>query len=125
VDNSFFLPLSKFKGANLFFTFILFGMFIPYQSILFPISIPGLVVVIIWQFTNIWNEFLFAVTVTSEPTKQPITIALVNLADSQVVEWNIQMAGALFAALPTVIVYILLGKYFLRGLLRVLLKDNY
>jgi len=125
VDNSFFLPLSKFKGANLFFTFILFGMFIPYQSILFPISIPGLVVVIIWQFTNIWNEFLFAVTVTSEPTKQPITIALVNLADSQVVEWNIQMAGALFAALPTVIVYILLGKYFLRGLLRVLLNDNY
>jgi len=125
VDNSFFLPLSKFKGANLFFTFILFVMFIPYQSILFPISIPGLVVVIIWQFTNIWNEFLFAVTVTSEPTKQPITIALVNLADSQVVEWNIQMAGALFAALPTVIVYILLGKYFLRGLLRVLLKDNY
>lgn len=125
MDNSFFLPLSKFKGANLFFTFILFVMFIPYQSILFPISIPGLVVVIIWQFTNIWNEFLFAVTVTSEPTKQPITIALVNLADSQVVEWNIQMAGALFAALPTVIVYILLGKYFLRGLLRVLLKDNY
>jgi glucose/mannose transport system permease protein len=49
----------------------------------------------------------------------------VNLADSQVVEWNIQMAGALIAALPTVIVYILLGKYFLRGLLRVLLKDNY
>jgi glucose/mannose transport system permease protein len=49
----------------------------------------------------------------------------VNLVDSQVVEWNIQMAGALIAALPTVIVYIFLGKYFLRGLLRVLLKDNY
>jgi glucose/mannose transport system permease protein len=51
-----------------------------------------------------------------EPTKQPITVALVNLADSQVVEWNIQMAGALIAALPTVIVYIFLGKYFLKGL---------
>lgn len=51
-----------------------------------------------------------------ETTKQPITVALVNLAGSQVVEWDIQMAGALIAALPTVIVYILLGKYFLKGL---------
>jgi glucose/mannose transport system permease protein len=92
-------------------------MFEIYRKVLFPISIFGFIMVIIWQFTNIWNEFLFAVTVTSEPTKQPITVDLVNLAGSQVVEWNIQMAGALIAALPTVIVYILLGKYFLRGLL--------
>ncbi len=88
-----------------------------YTKILLPISMPGFVVVIIWQFTNIWNEFLFAVTVTSDPTKQPITVALVNLAGSQVVEWNVQMAGALLAALPTLIVYILLGRYFVRGLL--------
>ncbi|KUK66081.1 carbohydrate ABC transporter permease [Mesotoga sp.] len=93
------------------------GIFKTYLKVLFPISLPGFVVVVIWQFTNIWNEFLFAVTVTSDPTKQPITVALVNLAGSQVVEWNVQMAGALLAALPTLIVYILLGKYFLRGLL--------
>jgi len=88
-----------------------------YTKILLPISIPGFVVVIIWQFTNIWNEFLFAVTITSDPTKQPITVALVNLAGSQVVQWNVQMAGALIAALPTLIVYIILGRYFVRGLL--------
>ncbi|ACJ75400.1 ABC transporter, carbohydrate uptake transporter-1 (CUT1) family, permease protein [Thermosipho africanus TCF52B] len=93
------------------------GFFKTYSKVLFPISIPAFVVVIIWQFTNIWNEFLFAVTVTSNPAKQPITVALVNLAGSQVVEWNVQMAGALITALPTLVVYILLGKYFIRGLL--------
>ncbi len=180
--NGYIFSKVRFRGDNLIFTLILFGMFIPYQSILFPLiqflqkihlygsigglifantvyglpittlifrnyymdvpnelieaahidgtgifgaywrvlvplSIPAFVVVVIWQFTNIWNEFLFAVTVTSDPTKQPITVALVNLAGSQVVEWNVQMAGALLAALPTLLVYILLGKYFIRGLL--------
>ncbi|ANQ53782.1 ABC transporter permease [Thermosipho sp. 1063] len=93
------------------------GFFKTYSKVLFPISIPAFVVVIIWQFTSIWNEFLFAVTVTSNPAKQPITVALVNLAGSQVVEWNVQMAGAIITALPTIIIYVLLGKYFIRGLL--------
>ncbi len=91
------------------------GFFRTYSKILFPISIPAFVVVI-WQFTNIWNEFLFAVTITNDPTKQPITVALVNLSGSQVVEWNVQVAGAAITALPTMIVYLLLGKYFIKGL---------
>ncbi|HQH33525.1 MAG TPA: carbohydrate ABC transporter permease, partial [Petrotogaceae bacterium] len=88
-----------------------------YAKVLLPISVPGFVVVAIWQFTNIWNEFLFAVTVTNNPSQQPITVALVNLAGSQVVQWNVQMAGALIAALPTLLVYVFLGKYFIKGLL--------
>ena len=92
------------------------GFFGIYRWIMLPISAPGFVVVLIWQFTQIWNEFLFAVTVTS-PGSQPITVALQNMAGSQIVEWNLQMAGALLAALPTLIVYILLGRYFIRGLL--------
>ncbi len=93
------------------------GFFKVYTKILLPLSIPAFVVVVIWQFTNIWNEFLFAVTVTSNPEKQPITVALVNLAGSQVIEWNVQMAGAMITALPTLVVYIILGRYFIRGLL--------
>ncbi len=80
------------------------------------LSITGFVVVAIWQFTNIWNEFLFAVTITTSD-KQPIMVALQNLSGSQIVQWNVQMAGALLAALPTLLVYIFLGKYFVRGLL--------
>ncbi|MBL8146987.1 MAG: carbohydrate ABC transporter permease [Anaerolineae bacterium] len=92
------------------------GFFGIYRWIMLPISAPGFVVVLIWQFTQIWNEFLFAVTITS-PGSQPITVALQNMSGSQIVEWNLQMAGALLAALPTLIVYILLGRYFIRGLL--------
>lgn len=92
------------------------GFFGLYRSIILPISAPGFVVVIIWQFTQIWNEFLFGVTLT-RPDSQPITVALQNLSGSQIVEWNVQMAGALLTALPTLLVYILLGRYFIRGLL--------
>ncbi len=92
------------------------GFFGLYKHIILPISAPGFVVVVIWQFTQIWNEFLFGVTLTG-PSSQPITVALLNLAGSQVVEWNVQMAGAFLTALPTLLVYILLGRYFIRGLL--------
>ncbi len=180
--NGYVLAKWKFRGANIIFPAILFGMFIPYQSvliplvqtmqsvhlygsllglmfvhiiygipittlifrnyyasvptelveaaridgasilgvyrhILFPISLPGFIVVMIWQFTAIWNEFLFAVVLVNNPESQPITVALNNLAGSFSVQWNIQMAGALLAAVPTLLVYIFLGRYFIRGLL--------
>ncbi|MBN1483674.1 MAG: carbohydrate ABC transporter permease [Chloroflexia bacterium] len=88
-----------------------------YWRVLFPLSLPGFVVVIIWQFTNIWNEFLFAVTTLQKPELQPITVALRNLSGSQIKEWNMVMAGALIAALPTLLIYIIMSRYFIRGLL--------
>jgi glucose/mannose transport system permease protein len=185
--NGYVLSKWKFRGADILFTLMLFGMFIPYQSILIPlvqalqrmglygslqglifvhivygipittlifrnyyatiptelieaskidgasllgiyrhilvpISMPAFVVVAIWQFTSVWNDFLFGVIVTSRPNVQPITVALNNMAGSYIVEWNVQMAGSLLAALPTLLVYILLGRYFMRGLLAGSLK---
>lgn len=87
-----------------------------YTEVIFPLSIPGFVVVIIWQFTQIWNEFLFAVTMTTQEY-QPITVGLAQLAGGEAVKWNQPMAGALIAALPPLLIYILLGRYFIRGLL--------
>jgi len=104
---------ARIDGANIF------GI---YRHVLFPLSIPGFVVVMIWQFTSIWNDFLFAATVTSNPATQPITVGLNNLAGSYIVEWNVQMAGALMTALPTLLVYIFLGRYFMRGLMAGSLK---
>ena len=183
--NGYVLSKWKFRGANVIFALLLFGMFIPYQSILIPlfqflstiglygsipglilvhvvygipictlifrnyfatvprelleaarmdgasvlgifrhimlpISIPGFVVVMIWQFTSIWNEFLFAITIAQ--SQQVITVALQNLAGSLLAQYQIQMAGALLAAAPTLLVYILLGRYFVRGLLAGSLK---
>ena len=93
------------------------GILAIYRRIVVPLSGPATVVAVIWQFTQIWNEFLFGVVITNKPTVQPITVALNNLAGSFIVEWNVQMAGALLAALPTLVVYVLMGRYFVQGLL--------
>jgi len=93
-----------------------------YQRIILPLSLPGFAVVLIWQFTSIWNDFLFGVTITLDPAVQPVTVALNNLAGSYFVEWNVQIAGALLVALPTLLVYLFLGRYFMRGLLAGSLK---
>ncbi len=92
------------------------GFFGIYRNIIFPLSLPGFVVVVIWQFTQIWNEFLFAITLTSEKNN-PITVPIANLAGGEAVDWNLPMAGAILAALPTLVVYMVLGRYFIRGLL--------
>jgi glucose/mannose transport system permease protein len=104
---------AKIDGASIF------GI---YRRVMFPLSMPGFVVVMIWQFTSVWNDFLFAVTIAQNPRIQPVTVALNNLAGSYIVEWNVQMAGALMAALPTLLVYVFLGRYFMRGLLAGSLK---
>ncbi len=185
--NGYILDKWRFRGSELVFAFLLYGMFIPYQAILIPLvqflerlglydtlaglalthviygipittlifrnyyaglprelidaaaldgaglvqsyllialplSAPGFVVVGIWQFTSIWNEFLFAVTLTSAPASQPVTVALQNLAGSFAALYNVQMAGALITALPTLAVFAFLGRYFLRGLMAGSLK---
>jgi glucose/mannose transport system permease protein len=97
------------------------GFFGVYRHLALPLSAPGFAVVLIWQFTNIWNEFLFAIVLT-RPDTWPVTVALNNLAGTQIVQWNVQMAGALLAALPTLVVYIVLGRFFLRGLMAGALK---
>ncbi|NDR56731.1 carbohydrate ABC transporter permease [Aliiruegeria sabulilitoris] len=89
-----------------------------FWRILIPSSGPIIVVTIIWQFTNVWNDFLFGASFSSYDST-PITVALNNLVNSStgVKEYNVHFAGAILAALPTLIVYIVSGRYFVRGLM--------
>ncbi|ATH97344.1 carbohydrate ABC transporter permease [Dermabacter jinjuensis] len=180
--NGFVLSRWRFPGADVVFTFLLFGMFLPYQAVMIPllslvlalpidsgvpslilvhvvfgipictlifrnyfetvpeslieaakvdgagmlrtfwsvalpISIPGFVVVMIWQFTNAWNDFLFAVFFAT-PMNGPVTLALNNLANGALLtNYGVSMAGALLASAPTLVVYILLSKYFISGMM--------
>ena len=93
------------------------GFFRIYWSIFLPLSLPILMVTVIWQFTQIWNDFLFGVSFSQAGT-QPITVALNNIVNSTtgVKEYNVNMAAAVIAALPTLLVYVVAGKYFIRGL---------
>ena len=99
---------AKIDGANFLRIF---------WSIFLPLSLPIIVVTVIWQFTQIWNDFLFGVSF-SEAGTQPITVALNNIVNSTtgVKEYNVDMAAAIIAAMPTLIVYVFAGKYFIRGL---------
>jgi len=180
--NGYVLSMWKFKGSDLLFGFILFGVFMPFQVVLLPMSqvlgfmglsssIAGLVLVhclagmagttlffrnyytaiprelvnaarmdgagfwrifvrivipmstpilmvtLIWQFTNIWNDFLFGVAFSGADSK-PVTVGLNNMANttSSVKSYNVDMAAAIIAGLPTMLVYVLAGQYFVKGL---------
>jgi len=93
------------------------GFFTIFRRVILPLSIPIIVVTVIWQMTQIWNDFLFGVVFTGGDT-QPVTVALNNLVNTStgVRKYNVDMAAAIIAGAPTLFVYIIAGKYFLRGL---------
>jgi glucose/mannose transport system permease protein len=93
------------------------GFFTIFRRILLPVSWPIFMVCVIWQFTQIWNDFLFGVVFAGSDS-QPVTVALNNLVNTTtgVKEYNVDMAAAIIAGLPTLFVYIVAGKYFVRGL---------
>lgn len=180
--NGYVLSHWKFKGSELMFGFMLFGVFMPFQVVLlpmsqvlgmlglsssvtglvivhvlagmagttlffrnyyvsipkelvnaarmdgagfwqifwrviFPLSTPILMVTLIWQFTNIWNDFLFGVAFSGADSK-PVTVGLNNMTNtsSSVKAYEVDMAAAMIAGLPTMIIYMLAGQYFVRGL---------
>jgi len=94
------------------------GFWMIFLRILLPVSLPIIMVSVIWQFTAIWNDFLFGVSFASG-AGQPVTVALNNLVNtsSGVKMYNQDMAAAIIAALPTIIVYVISGRYFVRGLM--------
>lgn len=180
--NGYVLSMWRFRGSELLFGFLLFGVFMPFQVVLLPMSqvlgylglsssvaglvlvhslagmagttlffrnyyraiprelvnaarldgagfwrifwrivlpmsTPILMVTLIWQFTNIWNDFLFGVAFSGADS-QPITVGLNNMANttSSVKNYNVDMAAAIIAGLPTMLVYVLAGQYFVKGL---------
>jgi glucose/mannose transport system permease protein len=94
------------------------GFFTIFRRIMLPNSLPILVVTVIWQFTNVWNDFLFGASFAAGGAA-PITVALNNIVNTStgVKEYNVDMAAAMMTALPTLLVYVLAGKYFVRGLM--------
>ncbi|MCD6126562.1 MAG: carbohydrate ABC transporter permease [Thaumarchaeota archaeon] len=88
-----------------------------YRSILLPLSLPGFAVVSIFQFTNIWNEFLFALVLGRGRASQLVTVAIANLKGTTLAAWNVQMAGAVIGAIPVAIFYIFATKLVIKGLM--------
>jgi len=97
------------------------GMLRTFAFVALPIALPAFAVSMIWQFTSAWNDFLFGLVLTSRQD-WPVTIALNNIAGGQVVPFHEAMAAALLASIPTLVVYIVMGRFFMRGLMAGALK---
>jgi glucose/mannose transport system permease protein len=91
------------------------GTWTTYRRIILPLSWLPFVVAAVLQFTSIWNDFLFGVTLARGADAMPASVALANLKGTTEFNWNVQMAGALWYALPILIIYLILGKYLIRG----------
>jgi glucose/mannose transport system permease protein len=94
------------------------GFWAIFGRIVLPLMRGVLVVCVIWQFTNVWNDFLFG-AVFAPPDAAPVTVALNNLVNTSTgaKRYNVDMAAALLAGLPTLLVYLVAGRYFVRGML--------
>lgn len=92
-------------------------LFTAFYKIALPLSLPGFAVVTIFQFTNIWNEFLYGLVLTQGVNSQPVTVAIANLKGTTVASWNIQMAGIIISILPVLLIYIFFLKLIVKGLL--------
>jgi glucose/mannose transport system permease protein len=100
------------------------GMVRIFRTIILPLSIPGFVVVLIWQFTSAWNDFLFAIFLTGGSPRLAVATTALNFitgSGNQVYYGN-NMTASLIVSIPTLLVYMFLGRYFLRGLLSGSLK---
>jgi glucose/mannose transport system permease protein len=106
------IEAAKVDGAGMLRTFV---------YVVLPIAPPAFAVAMIWQFTSAWNDFLFGVLLT-DTRHSPITVALNNIAGGQAVPFNEAMASALLACVPTLLVYVVLGRFFMRGLMAGALK---
>ena len=180
--NGYALARWRFKGSEVFFTILIIGAFIPYQTMLYPIvillreiglmgdlaglvlvhtvfgmpiltllfrnyfsaipedlhkaarvdgagfwgiyfrimlpmSLPIFVVAMILQVTGIWNDFLFGVIYT-KPETYPMTVQLNNIVNSVqgIKEYNVNMAATLLTGLVPLVIYLVSGKLFVRGI---------
>lgn len=101
-----FINAAKVDGA---------GTWTIYRRIMLPLSVIPFVVAALLQITVIWNDYIWGLVLTVGKANLPVTVAMANLRGSFVAEWNLQMAGALWVALPTLIIFMFLGKYIMRG----------
>jgi len=93
------------------------SVFTVYRRIILPLSVPMFAVTLIYQFTQVWNDLLFALIIipSGSGPAAPVTLALASLGSGVVTDFSVKMAGALITALPTLLVYIVFGEQFAKG----------
>ena len=81
-----------------------------------PLSTPAIVVTALFSFTLSWNEFLYALTFTSNPVSQTVTVGLTTTVAEDVFFWGVMMGASFLVAIPPVVLYLLGQRWVVRGL---------
>ena len=84
--------------------------------ILLPLSTPALATVAIFTFLGAWDEYVWALTTINDPLKRTLPIAIANFHGTHASDWGLVFAGSLIAVVPVLTVFVLLQKYFIKGL---------
>lgn len=92
------------------------GKFTALRRVTLPLSLPGVVTAVVYTFIGAWNEYVVALTVTSSPNRQPLTVAIPGFVTSYQAHWQYLFATSLIAIIPVVILFIAIERYLVGGL---------
>jgi len=87
-----------------------------FTRVILPLALPGVVATAIFSFLLAWNEYLFAVVLTSKERMYLVTVGIASTVGQFRIMWNELMAGAVLATIPTIILYAFLERHLVRGL---------
>lgn len=81
-----------------------------------PLSLPGLASTAIYAFINSWNEFQFAMTLTTTENMKTVSVGIGQMIDDTMINWNDMMAASLLASIPLILVFLFCQNFFFAGL---------
>jgi multiple sugar transport system permease protein len=84
--------------------------------VILPLALPGIVTALIFTFIAAWNEFIVALTLTSTPANEPLTVGLNNFIGAYSVDWQHLFAGSVIATIPVIILFAVIERKVVSGL---------
>ena len=92
------------------------GEWMTFMKVILPLAKPGLAVLGIFTFMGRWNEFLWPLIVTNSSSMRTLPVGLALLQEELPMQYGLLMAGATYAAIPMIVIFLMFQKYFLRGI---------
>ena len=92
------------------------GEWLTFMKVILPLAKPGLAVLGIFTFMGQWNQFLWPLIITNSSSMRTLPVGLALLQEELPMQYGLLMAGATYAAIPMIIIFLMFQKYFLRGI---------
>ena len=87
-----------------------------FQRIYVPVARPAISALVVLEFTWIWNDLLWGLVLTQGADKRPVTVGILSFQGEYEIAYNMVASGAVIAAIPTLAVFLIFQKHFIRGM---------